>query len=236
MDLTALGLVAADLVTLDSYYTAGVGVAFATALGAGASTNFDPFPGGVSNGDFRAQFSSENHIGHQYETDDNGGGGIFPTGTDCDDFLNDTPQLPFAQYGTRTKAGQVVIGNDVNPGAFFFFGKVTLSAGTHTIDVVQVSSPAGYEFDAKRNTVQLLDVSCNSLRITKTASGGNAQIVTGNLAAGDYIVRVQYSAGSIAGLPVAPLLPSGIATYVFQAKEGATVLAETTDFELQPKP
>ena len=48
-------------------------------------------------------------------------------------------------------------------------------------------------------------------------------------------MRVQYSAGSVAGLPVAPL-PSGIATYVFQAKEGATVLAETTDFESQPKP
>ncbi len=62
-----LGLDPADLAALDAYAVAGFGSVFATALGMGPSSNFDPFgttPPSFT-GDFRAQFGSESHVGHQ---------------------------------------------------------------------------------------------------------------------------------------------------------------------------
>ena len=61
-----LGLDATDLAALNAYAVAGFGSVFATVFGPGLDgSGFDPFGQEAFTGDFRAQFGSETHIGHQ---------------------------------------------------------------------------------------------------------------------------------------------------------------------------
>jgi uncharacterized repeat protein (TIGR01451 family) len=136
------------------------------------------------------------------------GGLIAPTGTTCQQFTS----------GTASALGEVdysvsggTIKQNVTPGVFFYYAKITVGAGTVTVSETQ--NDAAALFQIQQNQAYLWTADCS----TKAAIGTLNPAGTGasfTVPAGTYIVSVKYDTKSIAGT-TAPT--SDPVTYTFTA-------------------
>jgi len=164
--------------------------------------------------------------------EDGNGGGTFPTDTDCTTF-NDGSATPLNEIRYSLSRGD--IHRNVSPGVFFYFSKFTIaSAGALSIvqDENETGDPAvDYRFRVHRDFAKLFDGNCNP--IDDLTVEANDIDVTGQLAAGTYIVQIKYDSKSIVGFPE----PSPTTVhYTFQTFVGLTLVDEDADgLDLVPK-
>jgi hypothetical protein len=135
-------------------------------------------------------------------------GELAPTQTTCGAFAGGTnTQQSGINYSDD---GTGKISQNLNPGVFFYFTRLTPTSNTTTASITQSNdNPSGiYNFGVQ--SVQLFTAACGSLNSTfGVTSTNNVQTVTitvpnnAKLQAGtQYIVAVKYSSKSIAGQPV----------------------------------
>ena len=143
---------------------------------------------------------------------------IAPTNTTCQMYLAGAPALPAIYYSVN---GAGKINQNVNPGVFFYFSTVTVTAG-QTVQTSQEQGGAG-PFLLNQGHAVVYDQYCNKVGdMTPTAGGATASFQFQT--AGTYILQLQYSTKSIAGnaAPAASTVTYGLDTDGF-AEDDATV-------------
>jgi hypothetical protein len=118
----------------------------------------------------------------------------------CEQYAGGTaPTLGQINY---TLTGANKIANNVNPGVFFFYSTITVSAGTVTTTQSNDGSAAPFTVNgnAKPNaylwTYDTTTKQCTKVYSAATAGTG---VTFANVAAGTYVLSVQYDSKSIAG-------------------------------------
>jgi len=126
---------------------------------------------------------------------------ITPTGTTCTQFANGTAQtLSNLQYSVKN--GQI---NQVNPGVFFYWVKVTVPAGNNSFTITQTittGNSTSVFFDVQSGS-NVFDSSCTSQHptITQNPTTGAVTAQWNAPTAGTYFISIKYNASSIAGDP-----------------------------------
>jgi hypothetical protein len=100
------------------------------------------------------------------------------------------------------------VGNDgkikqnVNPGVFFYWVKVTATQGSNTVTITQTHTANFTCFFDTASGSNVFDSNCNSVSDTITPHADGTVTVTFNApTAGTYIIGIKYNAKSIAGCP-----------------------------------
>jgi hypothetical protein len=137
---------------------------------------------------------------------------ITPTQTTCSSFSGGTSAtLDTIHYGVK---GSTI--NNVNPGVFFYWFKVTpTTSGTVTYTIVQTINSGGFNsFFGVAAGSSVFDSSCNALKSgtsivqdgTTKAPGPTTTITFKATADATYIIGVKYDPGSVVGkaVPTAP--------------------------------
>ncbi len=98
-------------------------------------------------------------------------GQIAPTATTCQDFKNGTAgNLTEIRYGVKNNK----ISN-VAPGVLFYYSLVTVPAGSHTINVIQTTSPNFTLFGIQKNQAILWSSNCQSAKQREWLVHGHEQ-------------------------------------------------------------
>jgi Prealbumin-like fold domain len=139
---------------------------------------------------------------------------ITPTGTTCDQFNSNTAsQLSTLQY--TVKSGSI---NQVSPGVFFYWVKVTAVAGSNTVTIDQTITTGNFDshFFNVASGSNVFTSSCTAVKPAPsiTQSGATTTITFNASSAGTYIIGVKYDAGSVKGF-AAPS-PTTTVHYDFQ--------------------
>jgi hypothetical protein len=125
---------------------------------------------------------------------------ITPTGTTCRDFSSGRAQtLSGLQYSVKN--GVI---NQVSPGVFFYWLKVTAPAGSNTFTITQTITTGNFNgFFNIQSGSDVFSSNCNSVSPTITQNPTTKAVtVTFNApAAGTYFIGVKYSANSVVGSP-----------------------------------
>jgi uncharacterized repeat protein (TIGR01451 family) len=127
---------------------------------------------------------------------------ITPTATTCSQFSSGTsPTLSQLQYSLK---GNPPVINQVNPGVFFYWVKVTASAGSNTFTISQTITTGNFDshfftFASGSNVYTSGCTAVSGARITQ--SGGTVTVTFNASSAGTYIIGIKYSATSVAGFP-----------------------------------
>jgi hypothetical protein len=125
---------------------------------------------------------------------------ITPTGTTCNQFRDGTAQtLSSLQYSVKN--GKI---NQVNPGVFFYWVKVTVPAGNNSFTITQTITTGNFTglFDVTSGS-NVFDSNCNSLHptITQNTTTGTVTAQWNAPTAGTYYISIKYDAGSVKGDP-----------------------------------
>jgi hypothetical protein len=125
---------------------------------------------------------------------------ITPTGTTCTQFRNGTAQT-LSSLNYSVKNGQI---NQVSPGVFFYWVKVTVPAGnsnSFTITETIAASNFGTPFALANGGNNVFDLNCNALSetITQDPTSGAVTVTFNAPTAGTYIISLKYDAGSVKG-------------------------------------
>ena len=125
---------------------------------------------------------------------------ITPTGTTCNEFVNGTAaDLNSLSYSV--KSGVI---NQVAPGVFFYWVKVTAVAGTNIFTITETTTPQVLfkKFALANGGNNVFNLSCNSLSetITQNPTTGTVTVTFTAPTAGVYIISLKYDAGSVKGV------------------------------------
>jgi hypothetical protein len=123
---------------------------------------------------------------------------ITPTGTTCAQFASGTAEtLDALDYSV--KSGKI---QQVNPGVFFYWVRVTAPAGNNTFTVTQAITTGNFNsfFDIQSGS-NVFDSNCVSRHPSITQSGGTVTVTFNAPAAGTYFISIKYSANSVVGSP-----------------------------------
>jgi uncharacterized repeat protein (TIGR01451 family) len=122
------------------------------------------------------------------------GGLIAPTGTTCQQFASGTASA-LGQVNYSVSGGK--IGQNINPGVFFYYAKITVPANT-TVTVGESQNDTAALFQIQQNQAYLFTADCTkSLTGTQNAAATGASFTVA--IAGTYIVSVKYQTKTIAG-------------------------------------
>ncbi len=142
-------------------------------------------------------------------------GQITPTQVDCPDVLNGTaPNLDGINYSVQ--GGK--IGQNINPGVFFFWTKITTTVPNQVVTVTQTNNSTNNAalFTIHQGYVRVYTGNCSSyITGTEIAGGSGASFTIAT--PGNYIIGIKYQTKSIAGT-TAPV-PANI-TYTFATSLG----------------
>jgi hypothetical protein len=126
---------------------------------------------------------------------------ITPTGTTCNQFRDGTAQT-LSNLNYSVSNGK--ISQNVTPGVFFYWVKVTVPAGNNSVTITQTITTGNFTglFDIASGS-NVFNSSCNSVSPTITQNSGTGAVtVTFNApTAGTYIIGIKYNSKSIAGDP-----------------------------------
>ncbi|WP_022949366.1 hypothetical protein [Methylohalobius crimeensis] len=140
--------------------------------------------------------------------EEDGQGRVSPTGTTCEDFVNDDPDSILESFDMRVRSGSVF---NVTPGAAFYFTRFDFdpSSSDFIVDIVQ-SSTGGPDYEMDLTTWQLFEV-------VATDTGFECEIITQDsfadptltdqtldftglgLPSGEYAMRIRMNPKSIEG-------------------------------------
>jgi hypothetical protein len=146
-------------------------------------------------------------------------GQITPTNTTCSQFKSGTA----SSLGTiNYTASNGKIGQNVNPGVFFYWLKVTAVVGSNTFHVTEAATPTPFPIFLLGNAVQVFDSNCGGVTgstVTQNSTTGTvtASFSAGAGQAGTYFLGIKYSSKSVAGFSVPSPLPTY--HYTFQTTE-----------------
>ena len=119
-------------------------------------------------------------------------GGIYPTNTSCQDFLAGAPLLPGINYTVQNGK----IAQNINPGVFFYFSEITVTAG-ELVTTSQTSSSGSALFVLNNGHAWAWTANClTKVNMTPSANGTTASYTFPT--AGTYILQLQYQTKSIA--------------------------------------
>jgi len=125
---------------------------------------------------------------------------ITPTGTTCRDFSRGTADT-LSSVGYSVKNGQI---NQVNPGVFFYWVRVTVPAGNNSFTITQTITTGNFNglFDTASGS-NVFDSNCNSTgpTITQNPTTGSVTVQWNAPTAGTYFISIKYSASSVKGDP-----------------------------------
>jgi uncharacterized repeat protein (TIGR01451 family) len=125
-------------------------------------------------------------------------GQITPTGTTCNQF-NDGSASTLDTLLYSVKGGNI---SQVAPGVFFYWIKVTATAGSNTFTIHQTITTGNYDshfFNVAAGS-NVFTSSCTVVRGNRiTQSGADTTITFNASTAGTYIIGVKYDAGSVKG-------------------------------------
>jgi hypothetical protein len=148
---------------------------------------------------------------------------ITPTGTTCQQFRDhQATTLGFLQYSTK---GNPPVINQVNPGVFFYWVKVS-GPGPYTI--TQSVTPTLKLF-AMASGSFAYDANCNKVNVTLTQAADGSVTVPALSGTGPFFIGIKYDATTVTGQQV-PGKPTF--TYTFQT---TNVGGSTQQIKLQPK-
>jgi hypothetical protein len=162
---------------------------------------------------------------------------ITPTNTTCQQFASGGSATQFeVEYGV--KSGNI---NQVNPGVFFYWVRVSVSAGSQSFTIQQTQNDTNYfllgsgssAFDPHCNTLSTRIETSTQTAITGTqVASSNVEVDFTAPSAGTYFIGIKYSTSNVVGIPPPnaqttcvegndPLAPdpgpvSNCATYNFQ--------------------
>jgi hypothetical protein len=142
-------------------------------------------------------------------------GQILPTQTTCNDYIGGG-LTPLGQIFYSVTGGKIA--QNVNPGVFFFYTKITVTAGQSvTVTQANNASPTTALFSVK--SANAFTASCgNASGVTEVTSGSNNGNVTYTFTnAGTYVVQVKYDSKSVAGTPAPSSSPT---KYTFSLSGG----------------
>src|SRR5437867_3208267 len=156
---------------------------------------------------------------------------ITPTGTTCRDFSRGTADT-LSSVGYSVKNGQI---NQVNPGVFFYWVRVTVPAGNNTFTITETITTGNFRtlMAMANGGSNVFDSNCNSVgpTITQNPTTGTVTVTFNAPAAGTYFISIKYSANSVGGSP--PPSPGTTAHYNFTT---TGVPGSTSGLDLVPKP
>jgi hypothetical protein len=123
---------------------------------------------------------------------------ITPTGTTCTQFRDGTAQtLSSLEYSLKNGVIQ-----QVDPGVFFYWVKVTVPAGSNTFTITQTITTGNFTdfFDIQSGS-NVFDSNCNSQHptITQNPTTGAVTAQWNAPTAGTYIISIKYSSQSLKG-------------------------------------
>jgi uncharacterized repeat protein (TIGR01451 family) len=125
-------------------------------------------------------------------------GQITPTNTTCSQFNSGSAKtLDAIQYSV--KSGKI---SQVNPGVFFYYIKVTASAGSNTFVITQsiTTGNFGSNFFAPASGSNVYTSNCTTVGgVTITQSGATTTIRFNASSAGTYIIGQKYNSGAVVG-------------------------------------
>jgi hypothetical protein len=120
---------------------------------------------------------------------------IAPTNTTCQEYLA-TPSAYVLGAIHYSVTGANKIGGNINPGVFFYFSTVTVTAG-QTVTTSQEDGGGGL-FLLNQGHASAYDLNCNKVA-TGTPTDGGATASFTFAQAGTYVLQLQYSTKSLAG-------------------------------------
>jgi uncharacterized repeat protein (TIGR01451 family) len=153
-------------------------------------------------------------------------GRISPTETTCQQYVAGTAAtLPRINYSVS--GGE--IRQNINPGVFFYFSTVTVSAGDVITTSQSTTNSSGKLFLLNQGHAFVLDSRCTKIGNMASTNGGATGTYTAQTA-GTYILQLQYQTKSIAGTAApSPDNP----TYTFDTDiNGVEFLPDTTSIGL----
>jgi len=123
---------------------------------------------------------------------------ITPTNVTCDQFLSGTaPTLSLVEY---TLKGSPAVINQVDPGVFFYWVKVTAAAGSNTFTVNEAITSGNFStLFAMQAGSNVFDLGCVTLHPTISQLGGTVTVQFNAPSAGTYAILVKFSANSVKG-------------------------------------
>jgi hypothetical protein len=126
---------------------------------------------------------------------------ITKTNATCSQFSSGTAQtLSSLQYTLRN--GVI---NQVNPGGFFYWVKVTAPAGSNTFTITQTITTGNFDsfFVDIANGSNVFNSNCVSVhpRITQNPTTGTVTVQWNAPTAGTYIISIKYNSQSLVGKP-----------------------------------
>ena len=156
---------------------------------------------------------------------------ITPTGTTCTEFKNGTAQtLASLQYSLKN--GVI---NQVSPGVFFYWVKVTVPAGNNNFTITETITTGNFStpFALANGGNNVFDFNCNGVSntITQNATTGTVTVSFNAPTAGTYIISLKYDSGSVKG--AAAPSPGTTVHYDFNT---TGVPGSTSGIDLVPKP
>ena len=151
------------------------------------------------------------------KTWEGGGGQITPTQVSCSDFLAGAPTLSQLNY-TLTGGGK--IHQNINPGVFFYWTKITTTVPNQVVTVSQTNTSTNNAalFQIHQDWVRLYTGNCSSWTTGTQTNGGTGASFTVPTP-GNYVIGIKWDPKSIVGTngPV----PADI-TYNFTTSLGAS--------------
>jgi hypothetical protein len=126
---------------------------------------------------------------------------ITPTGTTCSQFANGTAQT-LANLNYSVSGGKIA--QNVTPGVFFYWVKVTASAGSNTFTITETITTANFSTPFLLGGGSgVFTSNCNNLSgtITQNTTTGTVTVTFNAPTAGTYIIGLKYNSKSIAGAP-----------------------------------
>ena len=145
-------------------------------------------------------------------------GAILPTNTECSDFVNNTTP-PLAQINYGVKNGK--IGQNINPGVFFYYTYVTVTAPNETHTTSQHATNGAPLFSLNQGHVWVYTAPDCVLVANPSQAGTTVSYTFAT--PGTYVFRIQYSTKSIAWLT--PPSPDGsVYTFDIDGTDNASVL------------
>jgi uncharacterized repeat protein (TIGR01451 family) len=151
---------------------------------------------------------------------------ITPTNTSCQAFSGGTSGV-LGQINYTAPAAGGTIAQNVNPGVFFYWDKVTAPAGTQTYTLTQSATPTPPALFAEAAGSGVFDANCSSVSgaTVRPNADGSVTIQFNAGSGGSFFIGIKYSAKSIAGATVGAGDPTF--TYTFGLVLGGNPVAQS---------
>jgi hypothetical protein len=122
---------------------------------------------------------------------------ITPTGTTCSQFANGSADT-LAALNYSVSGGK--ISQNVTPGVFFYWVRVTAVAGSNTFTITQTITPGPFNtFFNLGGGSSVFDSNCGNVGSMITQNGNTTTVTFNAPTAGTYIFGIKYNSKSIAG-------------------------------------